>query len=245
MKRELLYGLSMILVLLLPSCLGEGGSEVTLANQPAVVRGTTDGNVLVINGGSIISSAEFRGRLDVSPGDCALVDFMLDFSAAENINKESAGVYTAEKINYNPIRSLPLEPTLTDTLELMEQERIVSSVYNKSCLLEERLFLFTEHSIQLSDLVLDLSYDADAGPSVDNNKRIYDLYFRMVGDSINASKSIIYNAFNLSEFIQKKGGKERDAGKDSLFFRVKYLSAIRSDSTGVWKATPEFHVVLP
>ena len=245
MKRYYLYIMTAALCSLFVSCLAEGGSEVTLASQPAVVKNVAEKKALVIKSGTVIYSDEFNSRSNVVEGDCALVDFTIDLSSAENIMKDSIGYYTAQSINFVPVEKRSVSKVLTDTATLIVNEQVVPSIYNKSCLIEDCLFLFTEHTIHFSNEMVDLSYDDNAEPHVDNNmRRVYSLYLRLAGEVIGDSKEIKYNAFDLSRFIREKGAKEALAGKDSLVFRINYLNAVRSDSTGVWRYSPEFSLPL-
>jgi len=245
MKRYYLYIMTAVLCPLFVSCLAEGGSEVTLASQPAVVKNVAGKKSLIIRNAAAISSDEFANRSNVLEGDCALVDFTVDLSSAENIMKDSVGYYTAQSINFVPMEKRSVAKELTDTATLIVNEQIVPSIYNKSILIEDCLFLFTEHSVHFSNDMVDLSYNDDAEPVVDNNmRRVYSLHLRLAGEVISSSKEIKYNVFDLSQFINDKGAKEVLAGNDSLVFRVNYLNAVRGDSEGVWRYSPEFSLPL-
>lgn len=249
-SKNFIYGVFLLLLpLLVTSCLDEGGNQVTLAAQPAVVQLARGNNkVLLLKGGDKISTDALSADPNLNVGDCGLADFVLDYSDARNIQTlDSAGYYTATSLKFEKITKNPLLPLLADTSRIDSTEMLVNSIYEKTTLLDNNLFLFTDHSIQINVKDISFSYSEEDGPTVEEDgKRIYDIYMRILGDTLSSSyKEIKYNVLVMDSLILKQAEVEKAIGKDSLNFRINYLSAIKEDSTGVWKASPYYTILLP
>lgn len=248
-SNEFIYGLLlMLLPLLSTSCLDKGGNQVTLALQPAVVQlESEDTKVLLLKGGDLIYAENLDNDPNVEEGDCGLVDFVLDYSDAQNIqNKDSLGYYTASDLTFRKLTKNPLNPALADTSRVVWTERVVTNIYGKTVLLENNLFLFTDHAIRFDPKGLSFSYNKESDPFVDENgKRIYDIYLRIAGDSTGTQKEIKYNVLALDSLIHYQAPIEQAAGIDSLNFRINYLSAIKNDSTPAWKTSQNYTIYLP
>lgn len=245
-NKKLKYGLLLIILpLLLLSCLDDGGNEVTLASQPAVIKLHDSKKAILLKGGDLIYSEDLDSNPNLGEGDCGLADFVLDYSLAENINTTESGYFTASKITFNKITKNPLLKVISDTSKVFSGEKTVTSIYEKSVLLENNLFLFTDHSIEIKVTKLDFSYNKEEEPTItEDKKRIYDIYFRIVGDTVSVQKEIKYNVLALDSFIIDKSKIEKEAGIDSLYFRIKYVSAIKNDSTPSWKVSQNFGIAL-
>lgn len=249
-NKEIIYLVILFVAsILYTSCLDDGGNAITLASQVTVVtkKSGDDRKLLLLKGGKLIYSPDFDKNDEYRIGDCALIDFIIDYSDPANANYEQDSVITAQIKNNTKLQKYPLDTALTDTSMVIDQEVIVTSIYNKSVILEKNLFLFTEHNFSFEVDSFNLSYNKEKAPDIVDDKRIYNLYLRMVmgNDTITKDKEIKYNAINLAEFIEKEGAKELALKKDTfLYFRINYLSAIRSDSTASWKASSEYAVNL-
>ncbi len=246
-KNNRIYGFVLIVLLLSStSCLDQGGNEIMLTSQPAVVKLVPE-KVFLLKGGDRIHTENMESDPNLEEGDCGLVDFVLDYSDAENIkeNIEENGYYTASEAVFTELEKQKLYENLSDTGIVYSKERIVTDLYEKSTLIEKNLFLFTDHAIQFNVDELDLSYNKGAEPVILNDgKRVYDLYLRMTGDSIGKQEEIKYNVFDLASFISEKGIVEQHNGMDSLYFRIKYVSAIKTDSVPSWTVSQYFAVFL-
>ena len=244
-----IYGLLLLLLpLLAVSCLDDGGNRITLAAQPAVLKLASDGKkALLLKGGDMIHAENLETNPNLEVGDCLLADFVLDYSDAQNI-KDSVVVdyYTGEISNLTQLAKNPLYPALSDTSKVVWTEKTITNIYEKSVLLEDNLFLFTDHSIRFDIKGLQFSYDKESGPEVEKDgSRIYNIYFRILGDSTSTQKEIKYNVLALDSLIHYQAPIEQAAGKDSLNFRINYLSAVKNDSTGAWKASRTYTILLP
>ena len=238
--------MAIILPLLSTSCLDEGGNEIMLTSQPAVVKLVPE-KVFLLKGGDKIYTEEMESDPNLEEGDCGLADFVLDYSAAENIknNVENSGYYTASEAVFTELTKNGVNENLSDTGKVYSDERVVTTLYEKSTLLEQNLFLFTNHSIQFDTKELDLSYNKGSEPEAEEDgKRVYNLFLRITGDSIGTQKEIKYNVFDLASFIATKSVVERQNGEDSLYFRINYVSAIKNDSVPSWAESQNFAVSL-
>lgn len=248
-SKEFIYGLLLLLLpLLSTSCLDDGGNQVTLAAQPAVVQlESEDAKVLLLKGGDLIYAEKLNTDPNIEVGDCGLVDFVLDYSDAQNIqSRDSLGYYTASDLTFYPLTRIPLHPVLADTSTVVWTERVITNIYPKTVLLENNLFLFTDHAIRFNIKGVNFSYNKENGPFVDENgKRIYDIYMRIIGDSTGTQKEIKYNVLALDSLLHYQAPVEQAAGMDSLNFRINYLSAIKNDSTPAWRISQNYTVVLP
>lgn len=248
-SKHFIYGLFLgLLPLWATSCLDDGGNQVTLAAQPAVVQMARGNNkVLLLKGGDKISTDELSADPNIDEGDCGLVDFVLDYADARNIQTlDSAGYYTATSLKFNEIPKTPLLSLLADTSRIDTTEMLVNSIYEKTTLLANNLFLFTDHATQIDVKEVNFSYNKADGPTVEEDgKRIYDIYMRIWGEKAGTQREIKYNVLALDSLILKQAEVEKAIGKDSLNFRINYLSAVKEDSTGVWKASSYYSIVLP
>ncbi|MDD4515101.1 hypothetical protein [Massilibacteroides sp.] len=246
-NRAIILGVGLILLFFfITSCLDDGGNEIMLTSQPAVVKLVPE-KVLLIKGGDLIHSAEMESNPNLEEGDCGLVDFVLDYSDAENINTADSGYYTASDVQFTSMDKNPLETILPDTGKVNAKEVVITDMYDKSVLLDYNLFLFTNHTIEFSLDSINLSYNGeDSQPVVSSaGQRVYNFYLRYLGDTISTQKEIKYNVFDLTSFVAEKTNEEREAGKDSLYFRINYISAIKTDSTASWSTSQNFGVSLP
>lgn len=245
--RNLIYGSFLLFIpFWMASCLDDGGNSITLASQVGVVKEVTEEGALkkylVLNQGDRIYSPDFEKNDEYRNGDCGLADFVIDYSAAENINnrENGIGVYKAETLTFTKIKKDTLKTELSDTLKVRPGEVFVTSIYEKSVILEKNLFLFTDHAVSFEKKGFDLSFNKEAEPVVINEKSAYNFYLRYTSDTTRANeREIKYSAIDLAPFIAEKKAK---AEKDSLFFRIYYVSAMGTDSVPLFKASREFAV---
>lgn len=247
-SKDLIYGLLLLFFpLFMASCLDEGGNEITLASQPAVVKlGANNTKMLMLKGGDRILSETLNNNAEIEIGDCGLADFVLDYSDPLNINSKEDSMYTVKSLKFEKIDKAQLQSTLSDTSRVMSGEKIVTAIREKSLLMENNLFLFTEHTMKFDLGEINFSYDKSSAPTVEQGgSRVYTIYMRIVGDSINTQKEIKYNVLALDSLLVNQAGLEQTAGVDSINFRIKYLSAIKSDSTAAWKTSQQYTIRLP
>ncbi len=248
-SKNFIYGLLLTLLSLsATSCLDDGGSQVSLTSQPAVVKlDSESGKVLLLKGGDRIGNEKLDADPNIVDGDCGLVDFVLDYSDAQNIQTDSVlDYYTASSLTFLKLPKNPLLPELSDTSRVVWTERVITNIYEKSVLLENSLFLFTDHSIRFDIKEVDFSYNKEGAPFVEKDgKRIYDIYLRIAGDSTGTQKEIKYNVLALDSLIHYQAPIEQAAGKDSLNFRINYLSAVKNDSTPSWRTSQDYTILLP
>lgn len=243
---KIIYVLASLAILLsTTSCLDEGGNLITLASQPAVVKMNDGQKVLLLKGGDKIYASGLDSNADLEAGDCGLVDFDLDYSDVSNIHAEDSGFYTASNLSFTKYNKYPLSEHLSDTSGVYVDEKMVSSIYEKSLILDNNLFLFTNHTLEFDTDTIDLSYNK--GETVlanDEGKRVYAFYLRFIGDTISTQKEIKVSVFDLASFVAEKGKIEQEANQDSLYFSIKYVSAIKSDLTPTWSSSQAFAIGL-
>lgn len=243
MTRQGLYGILLLTFVLLTSCMGDGSNSINY-HRVGVVREnpmrciyTSDeaGNIFVI------TSPEFENKTDVKDGDCCQVNFKTNFS--EDLG---GGVYKAEITRYDTVHVWPLHETLTDTSEVMTNERLVTLDFKKSLYLEGRFFLQTQHTNHQADQkdVFDLSYNPDQKVELDEDgQRIYNLYLRVVqeGGTGDSSRWINTTAFTIDRFLEQAKVTESKEGQDVVNFKVNYALRYNADTTAcVWGATDIF-----
>lgn len=249
-SKECIYGL---LLLILPiiaiSCLDDGGNQIKLDSQPAVVKLDLDGKkFLILKGGDSVYAESLDNNADFAAGDCGLADFELDFSDGSKVQStdSAANYYIASSLRFTELVKHPLYPELSDTSLVDPTEMVITNIHDKTVLLENNLFLFTDHTIQIGLKEVDFSYDKESKPTVEEDgKRVYDIYMRISGDTIGTQKEIKYNVLALDSLIHYQGAVEQAVGKDTLNFRINYLSAIKSDSTPFWKTSKNYMILLP
>lgn len=245
-NKKTIYLLSLLLIVLVStSCLDKGGYELSISFQPAVVKVQEDSQKLfILKNGDKIYSEKHDSDPNVEDGDCGIVDFT--WNVSDPAHKVDSSFYTAATLSFGKLDKFGLKENISDTTKVYANEHVVTSFYNKSVLLENNLFLFTEHTGTFDLDSVDLSYNKNFVPEFKDGKRVYDLYFRLTGDTIkNSQKEIKYNVFDISNFIAEKSEFENEKGKDTLYFRVKYVSSIKTDSVPAWKTSPDFELFLP
>ncbi len=243
MSKRQLYGLSLLVALILPSCMGDGSGSINyhrvgvIREEPVRCVYTTDeqGNIF------IVSSADLEGREELKDGDCCIVDFRTNFR-----NALADGVYEAEILRYDSVAVWPLRDVLTDTAAVLESERLVTLDFKKSVFLEGRFFLQTQHSNHQADQkdLFDLSYDPGQTVEVDEEgQRIYNLYLRVTqdGGTGDSSRWIKTTAFVIEPFLDWAKEREIEEGADAIHFKINYVERYNADTTAcIWAATDPF-----
>lgn len=233
MKKCALFCIfTMLAVTIITSCMGESGQIVSMANQPGVVIKTPDSTKIQTRDITLYSD---RYTASADDGDCFILQYNIDFGLFANADTgRRTGLYTVEILNMEAVPMPDLETTLVDTATVFTNEQTIS-LQKRYSIIRNRLFLYTQIN---PDTVLpvntfSLSYTTEAAPATsDGNKKIYDLFLRSTkepsnGTTIDLSKKIYLNAFNIYDLLSKKGSD------DTLFFRINYVNSFNKDSTAI------------
>jgi hypothetical protein len=238
MKRHtiLFCILAVVAMSLILSCLSDSGQKISMGGYPGVVMKRNDSVKIRLKGRDVIYSSRINSA-NVNDGDCVIVDFSLDYGASENSDSGRAkGFFTVDITQLTPVASQDLLATLTDTSLVLPNEHTIASVQQRSALILNRFFLFTEHRDDTLPLHFELSYD----PVRQKTDGIYELFFRAtkIPEAIpSAQPKLQYNAFNLTELSKKE--------TDSLIIRINYVQSFNMDSTQInWTSGPVFRFAL-
>jgi hypothetical protein len=235
-KISLFIPYSLLAVILVTSCLGDGNQKITIANQPGVVIKSGTEAKVQLKDSIFIYSGQLSG---VDDGDCLLLKYNLDYSLGVNADSgRQAGFFTVDLIETN---NVPLHALLNelDTVTTFKSERLIREIQQGHAYILDRLFLYTLHpvdSFQLQNL-FELAYNAKREPGgLDaNNNPVYNLYLRVFKNpgaeeqKTNTPDRLFINAFNLSEIA----AKEKAAGRDSLFLNINYVSSFSKDTSSI------------
>ncbi|MDR1981316.1 MAG: hypothetical protein LBQ39_06845 [Tannerellaceae bacterium] len=236
-KRETkqLFGMGVVFVLLLGSCLAESSQKLRVGNQPGVVETASNDSVFIHMRDYKVYASKFSGN--VENGDCGLVNFDIDFGSPENADSgKIKGFRTVSVIKFDTVPRHTLLTAaaleLTDSSIVVPNEQLVSSLEQRNTLVGDVYFLFSVHSRQDSlPLHFNLSYNPDyAPPRNEQNQPVYDLFYRVIKE-VGASPqptapTKYYNAFDLKQLIDATQG-------DSLFFRIRYARSYNKDTTQI------------
>jgi hypothetical protein len=237
MKKIGLYILFGVLaVALATSCLGDSSQKITIANQPGVAMKSGGEAKVQLKDSMFIYSSQLSA---VDNGDCLLLKYNLDYGLGVNADSgRQAGFFTVDLIE---AKAVPLHPLINelDTATMFKTDRLIREIRQGYAYILDRLFLYTVHpvdSFQLENL-FELAYNAKKEPAAVNANQnpVYNLYLRVFKNPdvqeqrTNAPANLYVNAFNLAEIA----GRERAAGKDSLFLRINYASSFGKDMLSV------------
>lgn len=243
MRRQRLYGLLLLILMGVSSCMGDGSDSVNY-HRVGVVRENPVRCIYTCNDLGdvfVVTSPDFENRADVKDGDCCVVSFRTNFR--EDLG---GGVYNAEINQYDTVHVWPLYETLTDTSSVMSNERLVTLDFKKSIYLDSHFFMQTQHvnhQMDQSDL-FDLSYDPKQVIETDEEgQRIYNLYLRVTqeGGTGDSTRWVKTSAFTIDKFLDQAKATENSEGLDIVNFKVNYVSGFNADTTAcVWGTTDIF-----
>jgi hypothetical protein len=234
-KHSALYVISLLLLSLITSCLGDSGQKVSMGNYPGVVVKQNDSVKIHLKGNDVIYSPKVTSNVD--NGNCVIVDFSLDFGQPENADSgKIKGFLTVDVTNVTLVPEPEFKTVLTDTSRMLDNEHTFASIQPRDAFILNRFFLFTQHRADVLPLTFDLSCDLEQ-PLAD---KTYDLFLRVIkkaGGASAAQPTTQYNAFDLTQLAARE--------TDSLFFRIKYVQSFNRDSTQInWAVTPTYRFAL-
>ena len=189
-----------------------------------------------LKGHDVVYSSRINST-NVNDGACVIIDFSLDYGIPENSDSgRTKGFFTVDITQLRPVASQDLLAALTDTSAVLPNEHTIASMQERSALILNRFFLFTEHSNDTWPLHFELSYD----PGRQKTNGIYELFFRVtkIPEATPAAQPKVQcNAFNLAELSKKE--------TDSLIFRINYAQSFNMDSTQInWTSGPVYRFAL-
>ncbi|MDR2498887.1 MAG: hypothetical protein LBD28_05550 [Tannerellaceae bacterium] len=210
------------------ACLGESGNKIQVGNYPGVVGRHGDSVFIYLKGNERVYAATGAGSLN--PNDCVLIDFLLDYSKAENADSgRIKGFLTIDLRRAAPVQQFPLLTVEQDTLTAMPGERMLLAALGQHAFIKDKFFFFTSHPADSLPLQFDLYCDLQS-PRIDN---VYDLYLRIapVPEAQKATQAV-----NRTTAFALDALSSREA--DSLFFRIRYVNRINEQPpTLSWAAT--------
>lgn len=245
MKKNELYGILAICMLLLSSCLGDTNTRITVGEQEAVYQSRPHQGFYV-NGGRFLYGSGVAANGDT--GDCFLIEYSFDSSDPALLGSDSLSV----ELEYQPI-GVPLWPSdsrLTDTTRVLADEVLTESLLGRKAYISGRLFLWSKHREAESrqDSFM-LSYDPENRYTLEEGKRVYNLYLRVVGETMdsgeeaegeNAKEQEVtrVNAFNIEDFFAKAKEMEAGKGENEVAIAINYASSFNKDTTVcLWSRT--------
>lgn len=245
MKMKELYGILVICMLLLSSCLGDTNTQITVGEQEAVYQSRPHQGFYV-NGGRFLYGSGVTA--DGDTGDCFLIEYSFDSADPALQGSDSLSV----KLTYQPV-SVPLWPSdnrLTDTTRVLVDEVLTESLLGRKAYIGGRLFLWSKHrEVEFQQDSFMLSYDPDNRYTLEEGKRIYNLYLRAVkkttgpGEEVEdvngkAQDVLKVNAFNIEEFFAKAKEMEAEKGANEVAIAINYASSFNKDTTVcLWNRT--------
>lgn len=232
-----------MVMVLLTSCLGDSGSSSRSERSQFAVA-STDSKTFrtllnVFYYGPIYSPSI---ETVVSPGNCYLVDYEIDFGSAENVNVATNGYYQATIGNIQEVDKGAAIPQQTDTTVLIENEQPVKKMAVYSFV--DNHFCLTMNFVQSKNQQTDweVYYDPSQEPKKNSDgQNYYDLFVRAikkVEGQGSASESTVVQAVGLKNFLDHCLEKEKAANQKVVNFKFNYLASMNEkDSTDLkWEA---------
>lgn len=230
-----------MLAVLLTSCMGEGGDPITMGVQPGVVQLLPEKSIYTKDG-TIITSAKLEA-MDVADGDCCLVDYKTDRS-----NVGTGKSVDVDIIKYDSVAKWVVIPEILDTVTIQRNERFLTLSMAQSAYVLNELFLFAEvgnhRAGQTNEFYL--SYNPKQKAEIIDDKRVYELYIRAIGEKDNTAKpttsrKMMPNAFTIRQFVKDASAAEGISGRGKLTIRIKYPQSFNNDTTKyIWSTSDLF-----
>ncbi|MBP7486865.1 MAG: hypothetical protein KA789_05470 [Parabacteroides sp.] len=225
-------------LVMLTSCLGEGGSETSLYGIPGVVEydPLTFKKVVHISDGSLIYSSALESDASIQEGSCCLIDMFIDYSTQ---NVAQTGYYTASISNYVDVDQWNAINT-SDSLKLKDKEQVIYDIPSLTYI-SNRLFIYSQHKEQTDqENTYQLSFNPNEEVKVVDGYRTYNLYLTCQKTKDGKAPEVTpyhVNAFNVRSIMQYAATKEKSLGNTEFSFKIKYISTINSDSTFLTSST--------
>jgi len=221
-------------LLLLTSCLGDPATSLTMANQAGVVV-TSPKKMIYLKGGDIVSSDAFQD-VSVDDGECVLVDYSIDYSAADNANGGTTNGYYTATIYPSSLTKVDKGDFIigtVDTLGVRANELTVKALQSRCAYIRGQFFLFAELANHPSDEKDQFMLSCNPNqPTTDN---VYTLYLRVVknvaSSTTSTSTMIIPYAFPIENFIRTAKTSTDKDGNTVVKFHVNYVSSFSTDTT--------------
>lgn len=235
-----------MLASVLSGCMGTDGTLVNFGSQAGVVR-LDDGKQIVLRNGMTILAPQLD-TLQVSDGDCCLVDFQLNYDDQPD---SLQNIWHANWLVYHPVRLHGITPLEVEdtTITRLDEHFLDFSISAGGCV-EDRLFLYMEYNEHYQSQTDEFLMCYDPDPTLrhwaaDSVHRVHQLYLRSygsiaAGDTI-TEELVLPEAFLLEELVSRA----ESAGEDTLHFHITYPSRYNDDSSRyVWTFSDMFSVPL-
>jgi hypothetical protein len=271
MKETSFFISAMLLCIMgLTSCL-EGDNKRTGSAYGVLTRGS-NGVTLVLNStipeiGPVSSPqlTEWVSTGQMESGKCYSFKYEIDLGLSENsyTSLYVNGYATVSIIEFSEISTYHVEPYLTDTATVLENEVPVSNGFVTSASAYAAGYMYVQQTVnQPEDQQLEwsMSYDYNTiyNPTVVNGVRYYDLFVRArkVAEGTKSNKDMSYlNAYHMSDntsnFFNQIAESEKaylgenyDYSSSTFKFRVFYVREL-NDGVLTWQsAMQEAYIVL-
>lgn len=226
-------------MVMLTSCLGEGGSETSLYGIAGVVEydPLTFKKVVHISDGSLIYSTAIDNDASIEVGDCCLIDMYIDYS---NQNVEQTGYYVATVSNYVDVDKSSTNMYMSDTLKVRDKEQMIYDIPSLNYI-SNRLFVYSQHKEQTDQKnTYQLAYNPNEEIKEVDGYRIHNLYFtcqKTVDGKAPEVTPYHINAFDVRTLLTQIATEEKTLGNSQFSFKINYIKTINTDSTFVKAAT--------
>jgi len=190
--------------------------------------------------------------------------YYIAYSYSADVPENSAamvelnGYSTITMTAFVPIADYYLKSSLTDTTIVLDNELPLVSGYEAGGSAYVQNYLFMTHVIKIpANTVLnwDMSYNYSTMPTVENDKRYYDLFVRATktteGNNTGEVDTSVLNAYYVGSFLQYAAQREMSllgnsysAGTSKFTLRINYVSDISEDSKLTWKSATEENLLI-
>ncbi|WP_140392863.1 hypothetical protein [Parabacteroides sp. An277] len=237
---------------LFTSCLNGGTNEQSGWVSGVMTRNMNAGGLMMLNtGGGMLYIAELDNETNYPANTCVGVNWMIDYNADENANVAQRGYYVASILQTPEIIEKGNAGYATDTLNLMENEVLLSSGYvtsNYQNYVDGWLMMASSvraSSSQLRTMEWYLSYPVEWKPVVYQGTNCYDFYVRatMEGtDETGASVTAVPQAYNVKTAIDRINSLERASGNELYYIRFKYATDTLNNQITEWRVSDPLYM---
>ena len=236
-------------MVVLTSCM-KGNSEFTRTDFGVVETSTkTYKKVVYPYGFYPVFLPSVEKDFTIDDGDCVWVNYKINQEQSENVNASAYGYYTAT----DDVVGMVMKPkneidTRPDTSIVKPKEMLLknSSVMFVGSEKFKRMIVQGVPTSYLKDQKNDYSLSCDLyqePQTIGNTERVYTLFLRTTletpGQAPTIENGADLNAFRADYFYNSLHSREKAAGKNAVYFVVKYPIAFNSDSTKIteWKTS--------
>ncbi len=252
MKKKVLYGATFLVAIMMmfTSCLGDGDNQISLNNQPGVIRFDmkTSKNVMDTGYGPIYNPI-FDNSSNFQEGGCYLVSFTLNQDRVENSNGQAAanGYYTVDLLASPTLIEKGMTfSSIRDTTEVYPDEQALTSAIVSSGEGQYMFFYVNGYAfiqsyftgLNKQETAWELSYNGSVSSSMVevDGKHVYDLYLRATITKEGSTPSEDFapiNAYYIKGYVDQINQAEQNNSAGAFYFRINYIKSIK-DGVATW-----------